>query len=153
MRRLLSPPVAAPLLPLLLILTLPAACKRAEESSSEGAAPEEASSPVGPVFESGVASMYSDKLAGRPTASGEPYDPKKMTCAHKKLRLGTVVEVERLSNGRKVRCVVNDRGPFHKKRIIDLSRATAEALEIDGIAQVKLRKVESEKPSTPDQES
>lgn len=95
----------------------------------------------GPVVGEGMASFYSDKLEGRKTASGEPYDPKKMTCAHRKLPFGTVLAVERLKNGKVARCTVNDRGPFHEKRIIDVSRAVAEAIDLDGVGKVRLRKV------------
>lgn len=120
-------------------LIFAAACNADSASSSaEARAPE----PVGgEPYEVGIASYYSDALAGRPTASGEPYDPALPTCAHKKLKLGTEVEVIRLSNRRRARCRVNDRGPFHEQRIIDLSRSVAEELEIDGIAQVEIRKV------------
>lgn len=118
----------------------PAPSPRAASGPSRAdAAP--ANKVVGPVFEEGIASYYSDKLAGRKTASGEPYEPSKMTCAHRKLRFGTVVEVERKKNGKKARCTVNDRGPYAKARIIDLSRAVAEALDIEGVAQVRLREV------------
>lgn len=98
---------------------------------------------VGSVFQEGLASYYNDKLAGRKTASGAPYNPRKKTCAHRKLKFGTVVEVERKSNGKRVRCVVNDRGPFSKKKIIDLSRAAAEEIGLirAGVAKVRLRKV------------
>jgi rare lipoprotein A len=96
----------------------------------------------GPVVETGIASFYSDALAGRPTASGEPYDPSQGTCAHRKLPLGTVVQVERAKTGETATCRINDRGPYHDDRIIDLSRSVAEALEIEGIAKVKLRIVE-----------
>ena len=93
------------------------------------------------VFEEGIASVYSDNLAGKPTASGESYDPKKATCAHRTLPLGTVVEVERITNGRRIKCKINDRGPFSDERIIDLSRTVADALQVQGISKVKLRKV------------
>jgi len=94
-----------------------------------------------PVFQTGIASFYSDALAGRPTASGEPYDPSADTCAHRELPFGTAVEVERLGTAARAQCRVNDRGPFHEDRVIDLSRSVAERLEIDGIAKVALRVV------------
>ncbi len=87
---------------------------------------------------SGYASRYADSLAGRPTATGEPYDPQALTCAHRRLRFGTVVEVVRPKSGRRVRCRVNDRGPFHERRVIDLSRAAANALGFEGVAKVEL---------------
>lgn len=79
----------------------------------------------------GLATWYSDSLAGRHTASGEPYDPRAFTAAHRTLPLGTRVRVERTDNGRVVEVVVNDRGPFgDARRIIDLSRAAAESLRM-----------------------
>lgn len=89
----------------------------------------------------GRASYYSDKLAGRSTASGEPYDPRALTAAHRKLRFGTVVEVTR-SDGRRVQVRINDRGPFGDSgRIIDLSRAAAENLKMirEGVVDVTVR--------------
>jgi rare lipoprotein A len=93
----------------------------------------------------GVASYYADLLQGRPTASGAPYDPRRDTCAHRTLPFGTVVEIEVVATGRTARCVVNDRGPFAKNRIIDVSRAVAEKLGFfgaKGIAKVRIRIVQ-----------
>lgn len=95
-------------------------------------------SPTPGARQSGVASYYADSLAGRPTASGEPYDPADFTAAHRTLPFGTIVEVTR-PDGRSVKVRVNDRGPFgKKKRILDLSRAAARAIGLDreGIANV-----------------
>jgi len=80
--------------------------------------------------ERGVASWYGKKFHGRRTSSGEPYDMYKMTAAHKRLPLPTYVEVTNLDNGRKAIVKVNDRGPFHGNRIIDLSYAAALKLGI-----------------------
>jgi len=77
---------------------------------------------------SGVASWYSYPSHTRKTATGEWYDPSRMTAAHKTLPLPCEVEVTNLENGRKVRVRVNDRGPYADGRIIDLSRAAAEKL-------------------------
>jgi rare lipoprotein A len=96
---------------------------------------------AGPVVEEGVASHYADSLAGRPTASGEPYDPNAATCAHRTLALGTVVQVRALRTNETARCRVNDRGPFAKDRILDVSRHLAEKLKMDGVAKIELRKV------------
>jgi rare lipoprotein A len=96
---------------------------------------------AGPVIAEGQASFYADSLAGNKTANGETYDPGEDTCAHRKLAFGTVLEVERVDTGKKAKCRVNDRGPYHDKRIIDLSRAVAEELEIEGVAKVRLRKL------------
>ena len=80
-----------------------------------------------PKYLYGVASYYSDEYAGKKTASGDLYDPVKMTAAHKTLPFGTVVEVENLENGKKVIVMINDRGPVADGRLIDLSRSAAEA--------------------------
>lgn len=76
----------------------------------------------------GEASYYGYELAGNPTASGEPFDPEKMTAAHRKLPFGTRVRVTNLRNKQSVVVRVNDRGPFAGDRIIDVSRAAAEVL-------------------------
>lgn len=90
--------------------------------------------------EKGLASWYGGKFHGRATASGEIYDMYEMTAAHKTLPLGTVVEVRNLDNGRKIKVKVNDRGPFVKGRIIDLSFAAAKKIEMvgPGTAHVKV---------------
>lgn len=75
--------------------------------------------------ETGVASWYGRKFHGRPTASGEPYDMFELTAAHKKLPLPTYVRVTNLENQRSAIVKVNDRGPFHDDRIIDLSYGAA----------------------------
>ncbi len=75
----------------------------------------------------GQASYYSDALAGRPTASGEPYDPQRLTAAHRSLPFGTIVRVS-MESGKTVYVRINDRGPFVRGRVLDLSRAAAEHL-------------------------
>ena len=82
--------------------------------------------------ERGVASWYGEKFHGRRTSSGEVYDMYKMTAAHKTLPLPAYVSVRDLSTGREVVVRVNDRGPFLKNRIIDLSYAAATKLGIAG---------------------
>ena len=92
---------------------------------------------------SGLASYYADSLAGRPTASGEPYDPAELTAAHRTLPFGTMVEVSR-DDGRRVVVRINDRGPFgKKKRVIDVSRRAAEELGMmrAGVVNVTVRVV------------
>jgi rare lipoprotein A len=88
----------------------------------------------------GEASYYHDSLAGNPTASGDPYHPGALTAAHRKLPLGSKVRVTNLDNGRVVVVEVNDRGPFAKGRVIDLSRAAARRLGMiqQGHAEVAL---------------
>ncbi len=78
----------------------------------------------------GIASWYGSKFHGKRTSSGEPYDMHAMTAAHKTLPLPTYVRVTNLRNGRQVILKVNDRGPFHENRIIDLSHTAAVKLGI-----------------------
>lgn len=88
----------------------------------------------------GEASYYSDALAGRSTASGEPYDPQMPTAAHRTLPFGTVLRVARADGGPVVYVRVNDRGPFgHSARILDLSRAAAAKLDILRFGVVSVR--------------
>ena len=91
----------------------------------------------------GVASWYGGEFHGRPTSSGEVYDMYQLTCAHNTLPLGTVVMVTNLENGRSLELKVNDRGPFVKERILDVSYAAAQMLGMwgKGTAPVKLEVV------------
>ncbi len=90
--------------------------------------------------EVGYASWYGKKFHGRPTASGEIYDMYKLTAAHKKLPLGTYVKVTNLSNGKSVIVKINDRGPYVRGRIIDLSYAAAKKIGMvkKGVQKVKI---------------
>ena len=92
------------------------------------------------VLASGVASYYGGAHAGNRTASGERFDPDDMTAAHRSLPFGTKLRVTDPSTGRSVIVRVNDRGPFHKGRILDLSEAAARELGIvrRGRAQVEI---------------
>lgn len=91
--------------------------------------------------ETGVASWYGDAFHGKLTANGEIFDKRRISAAHRTLPMPTVVEVENLENGRRVVVRVNDRGPFAKDRIIDLSHAAADALGFtaQGTAKVRVR--------------
>jgi rare lipoprotein A len=93
-----------------------------------------------PVMAAGEASYYADKFNGRPTASGEAYDPNALTAAHRTLPFGTRVRVTDVVSGRSVVVRINDRGPWRKQRVIDLSRAAARKLGLiqRGIGQVQL---------------
>ena len=82
--------------------------------------------------EKGISSWYGTKFHGRRTSSGERYDMYAMTAAHKTLPLPTYVQVTNLKNGRRIVVKVNDRGPFHENRIIDLSYSAAYRLGILG---------------------
>jgi len=90
--------------------------------------------------EYGRASWYGEDFHGRRTSSGEVYDMYAMTAAHKTLPLGTQVRVSRLDNGRQVVVRINDRGPFVRGRVIDLSYAAARELDIvdPGTAEVEV---------------
>lgn len=91
-------------------------------------------------FESGTASWYGGKFQGRKTANGEIFDTNKLTAAHKTLPFNTVVKVTNLQNSKAVTVRINDRGPFVAGRVIDLSYAAAEVLEMTlaGVADVKI---------------
>jgi len=91
-------------------------------------------------IQEGRASYYSDSLEGRATASGEPYRGDALTAAHRTLPFGSRLRVTNLSNGRTVLVRVNDRGPYAKRRVLDLSRAAASRLGMlrQGHAPVRL---------------
>lgn len=93
----------------------------------------------------GAASYYSDALSGRPTASGEPYDPRAFTAANREFAFGTMLRVVRIDTGASVIVRVNDRGPFGRRhRIVDLSRAAAEHLDMirRGVVNVRVEVLE-----------
>ncbi|MEE8340309.1 MAG: septal ring lytic transglycosylase RlpA family protein [Xanthomonadales bacterium] len=94
--------------------------------------------------ERGVASWYGSKFHGRRTSSGEPYDMHLATAAHKSLPLPTYAEVTNLDNGRTVIVKINDRGPFKKGRLIDLSYGAALRLDMiaTGTARVDVRVID-----------
>ena len=91
----------------------------------------------------GMASWYGGEFHGRPTSSGEVYDMYQLTCAHNTFPLGTTVMVTNLENGRSLELKVNDRGPFVKERILDVSYAAAQMLGMweKGTAPVKVEVV------------
>jgi len=99
----------------------------------------------------GMASYYNDKFHGRKTASGEPYDKNRFTCAHRTLPFGTIVKVTNLTNGRYVSVKVNDRGPHKPERIVDLSRAAAQQIGLvqAGVARVRVEVVRNGQVSPP----
>jgi len=107
-------------------------------------------------FELGEASWYGgdgDGFEGKPTANGEVFDPNRLTCAHRTLPLGRYVEVENLEYGKKAIFRVNDRGPFIRGRILDVSRQGAKDLGFmgHGVARVKLKAVQPDgRPATID---
>jgi rare lipoprotein A len=90
--------------------------------------------------QAGLASYYAEAFHGRRTASGEWFDTRSLTAAHKTLPFGTVVRVVNVANGRSVDVRVNDRGPFVRGRVIDLSFRAAEVLGMvdAGVANVRV---------------
>jgi len=90
--------------------------------------------------ESGYASFYADRFHGKKTASGEPYNKNAFTAAHRSLPFGTTVKVTRVDNHRSVVVKINDRGPFVKGRVIELSRAAARQIDLlqNELVMVKL---------------
>lgn len=100
--------------------------------------------------ERGVASWYGKKFHGRRTSSGESYDMYEMTAAHKTLPLPSYAEVTNLENGRKVIVRINDRGPFHGDRLIDLSYSAATKLGIvsRGTGKVEVRAIQPEQQAS-----
>ncbi len=95
--------------------------------------------------EEGVASWYGPNFHGKTTASGEIYNMYEMTAAHKELDFGTVVEVTHSRNGRSVIVRINDRGPYIHGRIIDLSKAAAEEIDLKkhGLGEVEIKILET----------
>ena len=86
-----------------------------------------------------VASWYGSEFHGKPTASGERFDMHGMTCAHRELPFGTLLQVTNVSNEKTVKCVVNDRGPFVRGRDIDLSYAAAREIGLIGPGTAPVR--------------
>lgn len=99
------------------------------------------SRPMSGTTQRGIASWYGEPFHGRKTASGETYDMHGLSAAHRELPLGTRIEVHNLENGRRVELRVNDRGPFVRGRILDLSYGAAKALDVvrAGLAKVEIR--------------
>ena len=96
-----------------------------------------------PAPEVGQASWYGRDFRGKPTASGEPFRPSRLTAAHRTHAFGTVLRVTRTDTGQRVRVVVNDRGPFVAGRIVDLARGAARRIDLvdDGVTEVELKVV------------
>ena len=90
----------------------------------------------------GTASWYGKEFRGRRTANGESFDEQKFTAAHRSLSFGTRVRVTNLRNNQSVIVVINDRGPWVKHRLIDLSWAAARSIGINGVASVKVEVLE-----------
>lgn len=113
-----------------------------DPNEAEEPQPEEPIEPApdqGRAIAGGEASYYGGELAGRPTASGETFDPGQLTAAHRTLPFGTKVRVTNLNNDRTVVVRVNDRGPFAKRRVIDLSQAAARRIGMLGTGHARVR--------------
>ena len=116
------------------------AAKRTAPAATHAPAPSKAITESAISNEVGVASWYGRPFHGRQAANGEIYDMEKLTAAHKTLPFGTWVRVTNLSNNKTVEVRITDRGPFIAGRIIDLSHAAAQEVELigPGVAQVRL---------------
>lgn len=123
---------SAVLIPLL--LTVSAAAQEAQTDGPVAGAADATE------IDGGMASYYGDELAGNRTASGEPFDPGKLTGAHRSLPFGSMVRVTNVANGDSVVVRINDRGPFSRRRVIDISHAAARQIGMhrSGTARVKL---------------
>ena len=101
--------------------------------------------------ERGIASWYGRKFHGRKTSNGEVYDMYTMSAAHKQLPIPTYLKVTNLENGRSVVVRVNDRGPFHENRVVDLSYAAASRIGMlgKGTALVEIRAIDPAAPRKP----
>jgi len=93
-------------------------------------------------MEEGTASWYGPGFHGRKTANGERFDTQELTCAHKSLPFNTILKVTNLENGRYTIVRVNDRGPYVRGRIIDLSNAAKNEIGMGGLAKVRIETYE-----------
>lgn len=114
----------------------------ATPASAQTAAASVAAAP----FELGMASFFATEMAGRRTANGETCDPATLTAAHRTLPFGTKLRVTNPANGKSVIVRINDRGPFARGRVIDLSKAAAAEIGLvqRGHGQVELHRLNSE---------
>ena len=116
------------------------ACGGSRRDAVSTRPPEPSPAPVKPGrTQEGMASWYGPGFAGRLTANGERFDPSELTCAHRKFKFGTMLEVTNLENGRSVVVRVNDRGPYAKNRVIDLSEEAARRIGMIEKGHVKVR--------------
>ncbi len=132
-------------LPAMLLLAVLTASQLSAQSRHHAGRADTAKTPG---IQYGTASYYADKFQGRSTASGQPYDKNKMTCAHNSLPLGTWVKVTSLRNKRSVIVQVTDRLHRRNKRLVDLSRIAASKLGYlhRGLARVKVESLGKKPP-------
>ncbi|MSR22072.1 MAG: septal ring lytic transglycosylase RlpA family protein [Gemmatimonadetes bacterium] len=116
-----------------LLLTVPTGCARLATPIATAPSPGEGWT------EEGVASWYGDPYHGRATASGETYDMEALTTAHRTLPFGTIVLVENLESGERITLRINDRGPFVRGRVLDVSRRSARDLGMIGPGTAPVR--------------
>lgn len=119
--------------------------KATASNTKKGASSKKSTAKVGEVLH-GEASYYGPGLEGNLTANGETFDPSQMTCAHKSLPFNTMLRVTRDDTGESVVVRVNDRGPYAKGRILDLSAAAGKKIGLDkaGHAMVTAEVIEAE---------
>ena len=131
--------LALGVLSLVLGVTGCAGQRRADAPPASGAAPVRPSTEWR-AYESGIASWYGGRWHGRKTANGERYDQNSMTAAHKRLPFGTKVRVTNLKTGKSCVVRINNRGPYVRGRVIDLSVAAAKKIgsHSGGLSRVKL---------------
>ena len=141
-------------LPLLLVLTSLAGCASQPSPPSPSPLPRasQAQPPVSEPFftQTGLASFYGKAHDGKSTASGVDFDAGALTAAHRTLAFGTMVKVTNLDNGQSVTVKITDRGPYIRRRIIDLSLAAAKALGMTdkGVAHVRLEAMRAILPTS-----
>ncbi len=124
------------ILPLILLLSLIACAPQTRSATSN---PASTTAGAATFYQDGTASWYGPNFVGRPTANGEIFDPSQLTAAHQTLPFDTLVRVTHLGNGRSVVVRINDRGPFVGRRVIDLSRAAAERINMIGSGTARVR--------------
>jgi rare lipoprotein A len=118
-----------------------------EEAPAPAPEPVPAPAPPAPLLvtsvQTGIASWYGIHWQGRRTASGVRFDVQKLTAAHRSLPLNTIVRVTNLLNGSSVEVIINDRGPYVGKRVIDLSEAAAKVLSMTkkGLVPVRIETI------------
>ena len=135
---------SAPVVVIVALATIAASCSHPAKRAVVPAPPARTGT-----TETGVASWYGVPYDGRQTASGEIYDMYKLTAAHRKLPFQTWIQVENLTNGKRVDVRINDRGPFVGHRIIDLSRTAAKEIDMLGPGTARVRLTVIAHPTNP----